>query len=172
MSDENENNLVQRAREDRRTLEKMRRKLATSGHMGKNDVAKLRKPVKRNARIWPFAAAAVVILLGLNFALSTRQDQIMALLGVKTTEKAPPGPPAGASLDEQVRFWAYALYDVPKLKARFHVPRGTVVKPAVARTNLEQLLAENLGSEVRNEVFAMQQKAKAVPATGKIGPAK
>jgi hypothetical protein len=157
MADENENNLVQR-REDKRTLEKMRRKLATSGHMGKNNISKL-KPTKSTLRIWPFAAVAVALLLGLNFVLHTQQDKVVSAMGGKTVEKAPLAPPAGASLDEQARFWAYASYDIIKLKSHFAIPKGSVINSIAARQNLERLLPENLGPEVRNEIFTYQQNA-------------
>ncbi|MDB5048298.1 MAG: hypothetical protein JWO30_1369 [Fibrobacteres bacterium] len=171
MADENENNLVQRAREDRRTLEKMRRKLATSGHMGKNDVAKL-KSAKRGIRIWPIAAAAAVLLIGLNFALRGPDDHAIAAIAGKNGHKAPLAPPATANLDEQARFWAYAIYDIAKLKSHFTIPKGSVIDPAAARQNLERLLAENLGNEVRKEIFTFQQNAPQAPEGKKIGAAR
>jgi hypothetical protein len=169
MSDENENNLVQRGRDDRRTLEKMRRKLATSGQMGKNDVIKLKKNNNKPAkRIWPFAIAIVAVLLGLNYALNTHQDQIVSAIGGQKPVKVPLAPPAGTSLDDQARFWAYAAYDVPKLKARFQIPKGAVVDNVSAYANLEKILADNLGTEVRKEIFTLQQSAPAPVEKRKI----
>jgi hypothetical protein len=172
MSEENESNLVQR-REDRRTLEKMRRKLATSGTVGKkSDQPRQGQPVKRGGmRIWPFAIGAAGLLIALNFGLS-QQDAILKTMGVETESKNQLKPPPGLSLDEQVRFWAYAVYDIPKLRARFTVPKGAVIDKKYARTQLDNLLAENLGNEVRNEVFVMQQsdpapKPKPKPAKSK-----
>jgi hypothetical protein len=156
MADENESNLVQR-REDRRTLEKMRRKLATSGTVAsKADMSRHAGP-KRSLRIWPFAVAASIFLIALNFGLRTHQGKIIQAMGA-TAASNQLKPPAGLSLDEQVRFWAYAIYDIPKLKARFPIPKGTVIDNKAARLKLEGLLAENLGNEVRNEVFVLQQK--------------
>lgn len=160
MADENGNNLVQRGHDDRRTLEKMRRKLATSGQMGKNDVIKLKKN-KPAKRIWPFAIAAVAVLLGLNYALNTHQELIVSAIGGPRLAKIPFAPPAGTSLDDQARFWAYAAYDIPKLKARFQIPKGSVVDNVEAYKNLEKILADNLGVEVRKEIFTMQQNAPA-----------
>lgn len=172
MSDDNESNLVQR-REDRRTLEKMRRKLATSGTVGKkSDLPRQAQPGnKRGMRIWPFAMVAAGLLIALNFGLS-QQDAILKALGIQTESQNQPKPPPGLSLDEQSRFWAYAIYDIPKLRARFSVPRGVAIDKKFARTQLEILLAGNLGNEVRNEVFVMQQKdpvpkAKPKPAKSK-----
>jgi hypothetical protein len=160
MSEENESNLVQR-REDRRTLEKMRRKLATSGTVGKkSDPPRQGQPRKRGMRIWPFAIGAIGLLIALNFGLS-QQDAILKAIGVETESKNKLTPPAGLSMDDQVRFWAYAIYDIPKLRARFTVPKGVSIDTKSARTQLENLLAENLGNEVRNEVFLMQQKEPA-----------
>ncbi|MDB5102998.1 MAG: hypothetical protein JWP91_687 [Fibrobacteres bacterium] len=153
---QNESNLVQR-REDRRTLEKMRRKLASSGKISsKHNLPQLKSGKRAGMRIWPLAIAAGVLLIGLNFGLSLRQDKITS--AVDASSSANLSPPPGLTLDEQVRFWAYAVYDVPKLRSKFHIPKGAVLNPVVARKNLEQLLAENLGIEVRNEIFAYQQK--------------
>lgn len=164
MTDDNESNLVQR-REDKRTLEKMRRKLATSGTVvKKSDQPRLGQPGKPGPRIWPFAIGAAVLLIALNFGLSN-QDSIKKAVGVKTESSNRLAPPPGLSLDDQVRFWAYAVYDIPKLRARFTVSKGAVIDKKAARTQLESLLAENLGNEVRNEVFAMQQN-EPVPKPG------
>ena len=160
MSDENESNLVQR-REDKRTLEKMRRKLATSGTVvKKSDQPRQGLPRKPGKRIWPFAIGAAGLLIALNFGLSN-QDAVLKALGAKTEALNQLKPPPGLSLDDQVRFWAYAVYDIPKLRARFSVPRGAAIDKNSARTQLENLLAENLGNEVRNEVFVMQQNEPA-----------
>jgi hypothetical protein len=171
MSEENESNLVQR-REDRRTLEKMRRKLATSGTVGKkSDLPRQGQPGKRGMRIWPFAMVVGGLLMALNFGLSN-QDAILKAVGLESESQNQPKPPPGLSLDEQARFWAYAIYDIPKLRARFSVPRGSAIDKNFARTQLEILLAGNLGNEVRNEVFVMQQnepvpKANSKPARSK-----
>lgn len=170
MADENENNLIEKAREDRRTLEKMRRKLATSGHMGKNNVAKL-KSQKKDFRIWPFAGVAVALLLGLNFFLHSKPDAAVAALGGKTASSIALTPPTGATLDDQARFWAYAVYDIVKLKASFKIAKGAVIDRTVAKKNLERLLAENLGAGVRTEIFTLQQNAPPEPVGKKIGAA-
>ena len=168
MSDENESNLVQR-REDRRTLQKMRSKLATSGTVGKkSEPTRQIQTGKRGMRIWPFAIGAAGLLIALNFGLSN-QAEILKAIGIEADAKSRLAPPAGLSMDDQVRFWAYAAYDVPKLRTRFAVPRGIPIDTKFARTQMENLLAENLGNEVRNEVFLLQQK-EPVPARAK--PAK
>lgn len=155
--DSNDTNLVQQ-REARRTLAKMRRKLATSGTLSaKLDSGKHK--TKRTVRVWPWVAAAALILVGLNFALRTHQEKIVGAMGVQKGATAVLTPPPGLKLDQEVLFWAYAIYDVPKLKAKFPIPRGAVLNQMTARQNLERLLAEDLGAEVRNEIFAMQQKA-------------
>ena len=169
MSDENESNLVQR-REDRRTLQKMRSKLATSGTVGKKiEPARTIQPGKRGMRIWPFAIGAAGLLIALNFGLSN-QEALLKAVGVEAETRNQPKPPPGLAPDDQARFWAYAIYDLPKLRARFSVPRGAVLDKKSARTQLEILLAGNLGNEVRNEIFVMQQNepaAKPVPKPAK-----
>ncbi|GEM_PF-2265704 len=154
---QNESNLVQR-REDKRTLEKMRRKLATSGKVSsKADLPKIAGK-KNTLRIWPFAAGAALLLIALNFGLRTQQNHIIKALGVETVASNALTPPSGLTMDEQARFWTYAIYDIPKLKIRFQIPKGVVIDNKGARKRLEILLAENLGTEVRNEIFVYQQQ--------------
>lgn len=152
----NETNLVQR-REDRRTLERMRRKLATSGSVASKMDVNVPQREKRTIRIWPFVIALGVALAGMNFALHTQQDKIIGAMGAGGKGSVRLTPPPGLSLDEQVRFWCYAVYDFPKMKSYFKVPKGAVLDKAAARQNLDRLLAEDLGTEVRNEIFAYQQ---------------
>lgn len=160
MSDANESNLVQR-REDRRTLEKMRRKLATSGTVGKkSEPARPIQSGKRGMRIWPFAIGAAGLLIALNLGLS-QQETILKAIGIESEPKNRLAPPAGLSMDDQARFWALAAYDVPKLRKSFTVPKGVPIEIKYARTQLENLLAENLGQEVRNEIALLQRKAPA-----------
>lgn len=171
MSDDfsNEANLVQR-REDRRTLAKMRSKLATSGQAASRMEKPAQVTARRNIRIWPFVIALAVALAGMNFALHTQQDKILGAMGADGKPSKRLEAPPGLSLDEQVRFWCYAVYDFEKMKKHFKLPKGVVFDKVSARKNLDALLAEDLGTEVRNEIFAYQQAnpdpkpvAKAVP---------
>ena len=159
MSDDltNENNLVQR-REDRRTLAKMRSKLATSGQVSaKLDVA-LPKQRQRSIKIWPFVVGLGAVLFIANVALKSQQKQTAASKMVANGKTSVTlEPPPGLSLDEQSRFWCYATYDFDKLKKSFPVPKGLVLNKVEARKNLDRLLAEDLGAQVRNEIFAYQQ---------------
>lgn len=176
---QNESNLMQR-REDRRTLEKMRRKLATSGTMSKKgDLPhQAHQMKKRGLRIWPFAAGAALLLLAINFGLGSKD--VRNALGANAPAANALTLPGGLALDEQARFWAYAVYDVPKLKTRFRIRKGIVIDSKAARKQLEQILAENLGPEVRNEIFVFQQKdpvpkapaAKPKPVAKPKAPAK
>src|SRR5689334_6138632 len=103
---QNESNLMQR-REDRRTLEKMRRKLATSGTVSKkSDLPRQAHQVKKPGfRLWPFAIGAALLLIAINFGLGTKQVQ--NVLGANAPIANALTPPAGLTLDEQARFWAY-----------------------------------------------------------------
>jgi hypothetical protein len=158
MSDElsNETNLVQQ-RENRRNLAKMRSKLVTSGQVGKKLDLTPPSAQKRPLRIWPFVAVLGLVLAGMNFALHTQQDKIVSAMGGSAKSSARLQPPPGLSLDEQARFWCYATYDYDKLKARFKLPRGVVYDKKEARANLDRMLADDLGREVRTEIFAYQQ---------------
>jgi hypothetical protein len=78
-------------------------------------------------------------------------------MGAEMKASARLAPPPGLSLDEQVRFWCYTVYDFNKLKSHFKVPKGAVIDKVEARKNLDRMLAEDLGQEVRNEIFAYQQ---------------
>jgi hypothetical protein len=154
MPDGNDVDLVQR-REDRRTLAKMRSKLATSGQSVKKEPLKQKAAAapKKN-RIVPIAIAGVVLALGLGFALRPQSAADPHAL-VRTAFE----PPAGTSLDDQARFWAYIMYDMSKMRTRFQVPTGIVINKNAARQNLEILLSGNLSAAVRNEISALQQKS-------------
>lgn len=158
MADEisNGTNLVP-PRVDRRTLAKMRGKLATSAHRGKHiDSPRPARP-KRQIRILPFVIGLGLALAGMELALHAGQGTASGANAGRWQGSARLEPPPGLSLDEQARFWCYAVYDYPKLKARFKPPKGAVNNQKEARANLERLLAEDLGNAVRNEIFAYQQ---------------
>ena len=158
MADEisNGTNLVP-PRGDRRTLAKMRGKLATSSHRGKKPDSTRPVGPKRQMRIWPFIIGLGLALAGMEFAMHAREDTGAGTTAGGLHATAHIAPPPGLSLDEQARFWCYAAYDYPKLKSRFKPPKGSICIPAEARANLERLLAEDLGNAVRNEIFVYQQ---------------
>ncbi|MBW8888018.1 MAG: hypothetical protein JF616_09705 [Fibrobacteres bacterium] len=158
MADEisNGTNLVP-PRSDRRTLAKMRSKLASSGQRGKRPEMTHFVGPKRQIRIWPFVIGLALALAGMEFAMYTRQDSGTDASAGRSNSSARLAPPPGLSLDEQARFWCYAVYDYPKLKSRFKPPRGSVFDMKEARANLERVLAEDLGNSVRNEIFVYQQ---------------
>jgi hypothetical protein len=157
-------------RADRRTLAKMRGKLATSSHKGKKaETARPARP-KRHIRILPFVIGLGLALAGMEIALHASQDSRSGPAAGGLPMGSRIAPPPGLSLDEQARFWCYAAYDYPKLKARFKPPKGAINDSKQALRNLENLLAENLGNAVRNEIFAYQQ-AHPDPAAAKILPA-
>ena len=170
MADEssNETHLVP-PRLDRRTLAKMRSKLATSEHRDKkSEAVRLARP-QRHIRIWPFVIALAMVLAGMELTLRAWHDASSDSAAGRSRALARMEPPPGLSLDEQARFWCYAAYDHPKLKARFKLPKGVFYDPHEARTRLDRLLAEDLGNAVRNEIFAYQQ-AHPDPAIAKTQP--
>jgi hypothetical protein len=170
MADEssNETHLVP-PRLDRRALAKMRGKLATSEHRGKK--AEILRPAgtKRHIRIWPFVIALAMVLTGMEFTLRAWEEAKPGEAAGRSQALARMEPPPGLSLDEQARFWCYAAYDHPKLKARFKLPKGLYFEQREARRRLEHLLAEDLGNAVRNEIFAYQQ-AHPDPVIAKTQP--
>jgi hypothetical protein len=142
---------------DRRAMAKMRGKLSASGRMDKQtDLPRLARS-KRSVRIWPFVIALGLALGGMNLAMRAQQGKFSGSGTVPANGVSRLQPPPGLSLDEQTRFWCYAVYDYPKLKARFKLPKGAYGDKQTARANLDRLLAEELGAAVRNEVFAYQQ---------------
>ena len=170
MADEssNETHLVP-PRLDRRTLAKMRGKLATSEHRGKKpDSPRPGGTAKRHIRIWPFVIAVAMVLTGLELTLRAWQDAGPGDDAGRSQALARMEPPPGLSLDEQARFWCYAAYDHIKLKARFKLPKGVFFEQREARRRLDHLLAEDLGTGVRNEIFAYQQALKRGPGPAPI----
>lgn len=188
MADEapNETHLVP-ARLDRRALAKMRSKLVTPGATGKLPSAPGRAPkpvagkagapadpprsvrAKRPVRIWPFVIALALALGGMHLGMRAQGKGLFGPAASGIPDPSRLEPPRGLSLDEQARFWCYAVYDFPKLKARFKPPKGAYCDKQVARANLDRLLAEDLGTAVRNEIFAYQHARP--PAAPSINPA-
>jgi hypothetical protein len=156
---------------DRRAMAKMRGKLAASGRMDKNaGLPRLARP-KRSLRIWPFVIALALALGGMHFALRAQGGKLSGTGALRSNGVIRLEPPPGLSLDEQTRFWCYAVYDYPKLKARFKLPKGTLPDKQAAQANLDRLLAEDLGAAIRNEVFVYQQ-ARASTIAAKAPKAK
>jgi hypothetical protein len=149
---------------DRRAMAKMRGKLSASGRLGKQiEPPRLARP-KRSVRIWPFVIALGLALGGMKLALHAQQGGFSGSGAGRAHAGARLEPPPGLSLDEQTRFWCYAVYDYPKLKARFKVPKGAYGDKQTARANLERLLAEEIGTAVRNEVFVYQHARQTTAA--------
>jgi hypothetical protein len=148
---------------DRRAMAKMRGKLSASGRMNKTtDLPRLARP-KRSVRIWPFVIALGLALGGMDLALRAHEGKFSGAGAIRINGVTRMEPPPGLSLDEQTRFWCYAVYDYPKLKARFKVRKGVFPDRQSARANLDRLLSENLGAAVRNEVFVYQQAREVTP---------
>jgi hypothetical protein len=170
MSDDlsNETFLVQQ-RENRRTLARMRSKLATSGQVGRKMDVSAQARQKKPVRVWPFVIALAVVLAVMDLVLHTQQEKIAGAMSGDLKSSVRMQAPPGLSLDEQARFWCYATYDFDKLKGRYKMPKGVVFDKKEARANLDRILAEDLGAEVRNEIFAYQQ-AHPDPVAPKLPP--
>lgn len=155
----NASHLFQSSGEGRRTLAKMRGKLASSGSLSAANPAsvahKERHPIRYMHRA--VAAVAVLLLAGLNYALIAHPDRILSVLGSASAPARELAPPAAFSLDDQARYWAYALYDMPGLRMRFGGSGGAALNSVKAKDSLERLLAGELGDAVRNEITALQK---------------
>lgn len=153
---------------DRRAMAKMRNKLSVAGREDKQiDPPRLARP-KRSVRIWPFVIALGLALGGMTLAMRVQQGDLpgFGAKGATRFNKAPRlEPPHGLSLDEQTRFWCYAVYDYPRLKSRFKLPKGAYADKQTARANLDRLLSEEIGAAVRNEVFVYQHARETARAS-------
>lgn len=166
----NASNLFQSSGEGRRTLAKMRGKLASSGSIAAANPVSLANAARRPIRFKLWVVAAAAFLAGLNYALMAHPDRILSALGAAAAPARELQPAAALSLDDQARFWAYALYDRPGLHKRYGAGGGAILNTGRARERLEHLLAGDLGNAVRNEITALRKTGLPAPEKAKPRP--
>lgn len=82
---------------------------------------------------------AAFLALSLSLWIADGKDALLARLGYRSVAPLPE-PSAGFSLDDQARYWTYALYDFDALKRRYHVSGYFAIDGARARGRLDDLL--------------------------------
>lgn len=143
----------------RPTLEDMRRKLAAGAPQSvptQKDRRKSRRPGRKQL-IWTAVLAAM--LIGANFLVRAHREEILQVMGLQAFA-APLAAPAGLSLDDRARFWAYAAFDEDRLRKRFKIPAAAEVDAEDARHHLEGLLTQPLGMSARAEILTLQRSGK------------
>jgi hypothetical protein len=122
-------------------LEKMRNKLAS-----KPGTAQIRSEHKRGKRrsaatTWTVRALVLLSLAAVNYLFLGNGDLIASKLRKPSVPRLPV-PAAALSVDERALYYAYALYDYPRLEERFKVTGFYAVDQTDAKRKLEALLPQ------------------------------
>ena len=88
---------------------------------------------------WPLRISLALLLVAGDLLLIGNKDRLLSNFGYRSVP-ALPLPGAHLSVDEQALYWTYALYDIGKLRARFHVEGYYAIRRGYARHELERLL--------------------------------
>jgi hypothetical protein len=120
-------------------LEKMRGKLASTPSAANVQVERKREVRKRAAASWIVRAVALLALGAINYLLIGNRDVIAAKLHKPAVARLP-APTESFSADERALYYAYALYDYPKLKERYGISGFYAVDQADARNKLQALM--------------------------------
>lgn len=172
--------MILRAPKSRPTLEAMRRKLASalpapadaanpSAEAGKTTsiqgpsrplTASLIAKRRQAAGLKSLAAISLftMALLGMHFLLQSHREEVLEAVGIQTFS-TPLASPAGLSLDDRARFWAYAAFDAQRLRERFPVPASALIDPVDARHHLEDVLEQEVGAAARAEAMELRSRA-------------
>lgn len=92
----------------------------------------------------------------MHFLLRSHREEVLEAVGIRTFT-SPLAPPAGLSLDDRARFWAYAAFDAQGLRERFHIPSSALIDPVDAQHHLEDILDQEVGPTARAEALALRQ---------------
>jgi hypothetical protein len=120
-------------------LEKMRSKLATTPSTAQAETERKREVRRRATASWTVRGLALAGLIALNYFVFGHREEIAAKLQRHAVPSLP-APSAAASPDEQALYYVYALFDYPKLGARFGVTGFYAVDQAAAKRRVEDLL--------------------------------
>jgi hypothetical protein len=120
-------------------LEKMRSKLASTPSTAQVETERKRDVRRRATASWTVRGLALAGLIALNYFVFGHREQIAAKLH-RHAVPALPSPSAAASPDEQALYYVYALFDYPKLAARYGVTGFYAVDQAAVKRRLEELM--------------------------------
>jgi hypothetical protein len=121
-------------------LEKMRNKLASKPSTAQVQTERKREQRRGAATTWTIRALVLLALAAVNYLFLGNGDLIASKLRKPAVPRLP--APAAASADEKALYYAYALYDYPKLEQQFKIKGFFAVDQADARRKLEALLPE------------------------------
>lgn len=121
-------------------LEKMRNKLASKPSTVQVQIERKRDQRRSAATTWTIRALVLLALAGVNYLFLGNGDLIVSKLRKPAVPRLP--VPVVASADEKALYYAYALYDYPRLEREFKIKGFFAVDQADARRKLEALLPE------------------------------
>jgi hypothetical protein len=122
-------------------LEKMRNKLASKPSSAQVKTEYKRDVRRQAATTWTIRALVLLALAAVNYLLIGNGELIASKLRKPAVPRLP-APALTYSADERALYYAYALYDYPKLKERYGVAGFVAVDQADAKRKLEALLPE------------------------------
>lgn len=122
-------------------LEKMRGKLATTPTTVHVETERKRDVRRRTTASWTIRALALLGLCALNYFIIGNRDVIAAKLRAPAVPRL---PTVSESLtpDQQALYYAYALFDYPKLQEQYKVSGFYAVNQADAKKRLQALLPQ------------------------------
>jgi hypothetical protein len=122
-------------------LEKMRNKLASKPSTAQIQTERKRDQRRGAATTWTIRALILLALAAVNYLFLGNGDLIASKLRKPSVPRLP-APALSSSADERALYYAYALYDYPKLEEQFKVKGFFAVDQNDAKRKLEALLPE------------------------------
>lgn len=122
-------------------LEKMRGKLASTPSVAKVETERKREVRKRATATWTVRALVLLGFCAINYFLIGNRDVISAKLHKPAVPRLPV-PSESFSPDEKALYYAFALFDYPRLKEKYGVAGFYAVDQADTKRRIEALLPE------------------------------
>lgn len=94
---------------------------------------------REGSRLGVLPPLLALLALSFSFWVADGRDLLLVRLGYRSVAPLP-DPTAVLSLDDQARYWTFALYDFDSLKRRYRVSGYFSIDPERARLRLERLL--------------------------------
>lgn len=120
-------------------LEKMRSKLASTPAAAVVQTERKREVRQRNGKSWFVRGLILLGIIGINYYAIGHKDTLVAKMSRKHVASLPV-PADIYTTDQQALYYAYALFDYPKLKEVYGIQGFFAIDQADAKKQLEELL--------------------------------
>jgi hypothetical protein len=88
---------------------------------------------------WPLRISLALLIVAGDLLLIANKDRLLSNFGYESVPSLPL-PGALLNADDQALYWTFALYDIGKLRSRFHIEGYYAISRGSARRELERLL--------------------------------